>query len=72
MRRIIVTDDIKLLAAEYAKGLMLGKNLAAKPLENLINLKKYLQLNTTKLHFFTTIRTFHFNHPYKFPICRSV
>lgn len=51
MRRIIVTDDIKLLAAEYAKGLMLGKNLAAKPLENLINLKKYLQLNTTKLHF---------------------
>lgn len=51
MRRIVVTDDIKLLAAEYAKGLMLGKNLTAKPLDNLIKLKNDLERNTTKLHF---------------------
>lgn len=51
MRKIVVTDDIKLLATEYAKGLMLGNNLAAKPLDNLKKLKNDLECNTTKLHF---------------------
>lgn len=53
MRKIVVTDDIKLLANVYAKGLMLGNNLAAKPLDNLKKLKSDLQSNTTKLHFST-------------------
>lgn len=51
MRKIVVTDDIKLLATVYAKGLMLGNNLAAKPLDNLKKLKEDLESNTTKLHF---------------------
>lgn len=51
MRKIVVTDDIKLLAKEYADGMIQGINLAAKPLDNLKKLKSDLLSNTTKLHF---------------------
>lgn len=51
MRKIVVTDDIKQLAKEYADGLVQGTNLSSKPLDNLKKLKSDLQSNTTKLHF---------------------
>lgn len=51
MRKIIVTEEIKLLAEKYAKGLENGTNLSAKPLENLKTLKGVLEKNTTKIIF---------------------
>lgn len=51
MRKIIVTEDIKLLAENYAKGLDNGTNLGAKPLDNLKALKEALTKNTTKITF---------------------
>ena len=40
MRRIVVNEEIKLLAEKYAKGLEIGKNLSAKPLNSLKYLKE--------------------------------
>lgn len=40
MRRIVVNEEIKLLAEKYAKGLDNGTNLSAKPLDNLKALKE--------------------------------
>ena len=51
MRKIIVTEDIKLLAENHAKGLDNGTNLGAKPLDNLKALKEALTKNTTKITF---------------------
>ena len=51
MRKIVVTDDIKQLAKEYADGLAQGTNPSSKPLDNLKKLKSDLQRNTTKLYF---------------------
>lgn len=51
MRKILVTNEIRLLAGEYAKGLENGVSLSAKPLDNLKALKKALLLNTTKIVF---------------------
>lgn len=51
MRKIIVTEDIKLLAENYAKGLDNGTNLSAKPLDNLKTLKETLTKSTTKIIF---------------------
>ena len=51
MRKILVTNEIRLLAEKYAKGLENGVSLSAKPLDNLKALKKALQLNTTKIVF---------------------
>lgn len=51
MRKIIVTNEIRLLAEKYAKGLEISVCLSAKPLDNLKVLKKALQLNTTKIVF---------------------
>lgn len=48
MRRIVVNEEIKLLAEKYAKGLDNGTNLSAKPLDNLKALKETLSRNTTK------------------------
>lgn len=51
MRRIVVNEEIKLLAEKYAKGLDNGTNLSAKPLDNLKALKETLSRNTTKIIF---------------------
>ena len=51
MRKIMVTEEIKLLAEKYAKGLENGTNLSAKPLDNLKALKEALNKNTTKIIF---------------------
>lgn len=51
MRKIIVTEEIKLLAEKYAKGLENGTNLNTKPLDNLKVLKDALNKNTTKIKF---------------------
>lgn len=51
MRRIVVTEQIKLLAEKYAKGLEIGTNLSAKPLENLTILKEALKKKSTKVIF---------------------
>ena len=51
MRKILVTNEIRLLAEKYAKGLENGVSLCAKPLDNLKALKKALLLNTTKIVF---------------------
>lgn len=51
MRKIIVTEDIKLLAENYAKGLDNGTNLSAKPLDNLKTLKETLTKSMTKIIF---------------------
>ena len=48
MRRIVVNEEIKLLAEKYAKGLEIGKNLSAKPLNSLKDLKEAMKKNTTK------------------------
>ena len=40
MRKILVTNEIRLLAEKYAKGLENGVSLCAKPLDNLKALKK--------------------------------
>lgn len=50
MRRIVVNEEIKLLAEKYAKGLEIGKNLSAKPLNSLKDLKEAMKKNTTKLY----------------------
>ena len=51
MRRIAVNEEIKLLAEKYAKGLEIGKNLSAKPLNSLKDLKDAMKKNTTKIVF---------------------
>ena len=51
MRRIVVNEEIKLLAEKSAKGLDNGTNLSAKPLDNLKALKETLSRNTTKIIF---------------------
>ena len=85
-RRYVITAAMLLLATSQAfagwrlvydpwtTGQVGANTTAQKLIENKHNerLDTISALNTTKLHFFTTIRTFHFNHPYKFPICRSV
>lgn len=50
MKKIIVTDEIKLLAERYAKELEYGTTLSTKPLENLKNLRKALQRKGTQLY----------------------
>ena len=49
MRKIVVNEEIKLLAEKYAKGLEIGKNLSAKPLNSLKDLKEAMKKNTTKI-----------------------
>ena len=51
MRRIVVNEEIKLLAEKYAKGLEIGKNLSTKPLNSLKDLKEAMKKNTTKIVF---------------------
>lgn len=51
MRRIVVTEQIKLLAEKYAKGLEIGTNLSGKPLDNLTTLKEALEKKSTKITF---------------------
>ena len=50
MRRIVVNEKIKLLAEKYAKGLDIGKNLSAKPLNSLKDLKDAMKKNTCLLY----------------------
>lgn len=50
MRRIAVNEEIKLLAEKYAKGLEIGKNLSAKPLNSLKDLKDAMKKIQLKLY----------------------
>ena len=56
MRRIVVNEEIKLLAEKYAKGLEIGKNLSAKPLNSLKDLKEAMKKNAPKI--FRCIKSF--------------
>lgn len=48
MRKIVVNEEIKLLAEKYAKGLEIGKNLSAKPLNSLKDLKEAMKKKYNK------------------------
>ena len=51
MRRILITPAIEALAKRYANGMIKGKNLTAKPTDNLKALKSALSSKCTTFVF---------------------
>ena len=47
MRRIRITPEIEALAKRYARGMMVGKDLEGKPVDNLKALQGDLGLSST-------------------------